>query len=336
MVINGRRVVTGEEARKFATPGSVHVDELMTDFALNFKNLPFITGRLFPTVPVTKESDKFAIFNADRKAERIPDTKRGPRSRANVVEWSHTYGTYAAEENALAAGVDDRERANADEPIKPDQRATAAATIGIELGREARIAALVTTAGPYAASHKVTLIAGAGATQQWSFDASQPLNQKEAADEAIETDAGVSVNTIAMSKLVFNRLRRHPVLIEAFKYTKGGILSREMIASYFDIEADNLLIPGAFKNTAALGAAAAMSRIWGDFVWMGFVDPSATGPLDGVTFGKTFQVSQQGQSRLVREFRDDPQRTDWKEVSEITDEKVTAYSCGYLISDVLA
>lgn len=332
MYINGHRVLVGSEARKLATPGSVHIDALMTEFALNYKNLPFIGTALFPSVPVKKESDKYAIFNSDRKQDRVYSTLRAPKSRANVVDWSHTTATYSCDEHALAAGVDDRERRNADAPIAPDQRATAAALIGIELAREQRIATLVTTAGNYAASHKETL----AGVDQWSDDDSNPLEDKQTAESALELDAGVSVNTAVVPKTIFNRLTRHPLLLDAFKYTKGGALTKELIASYFDIEPDRFLVPGAVKNTAALGAAASLSRIWGDFVWFGFVDPSANSPLDGITFGKTFRVAQEGQDVLVREFRDDPAKTDWKEVSEIADEKITAAVCGFLYSDVMA
>lgn len=332
LFINGHRVIAGGEARKLATPGSVHYDALMTEFALNYGNLPFIGRELFPTVRVKKESDKYAIFNSDRKQDRVVKTLRAPKSRANVVDWSHTTATYSTDEHALAAGVDDRERANADAPIDPDQRATAAALIGIELAREQRIATLVTTAGNYAAAHKETL-AGAG---QWSSDDSDPLQDKLDAEAAIEQDAGVSVNTAVIPKAVYNRLLRHPDIIEAFKYVQGGSITKEMLARYFDIEPDRLLVPGAVKNTAALGAAASMSRIWSDFAWFGFVDPAANSALDGITFGKTFLVPIEGQDLAVREFRDDPAKTDWKEVSENVDEKITAAVCGFLYSDVLA
>lgn len=332
LFIAGHRLVSGAEVRKAATPGSVHVDALMTEFALNYKNLPFVGSALFPDVTVKKESAKYAIFNADRKAERVPNTKRAPKSRANVVDWSHTFGTYSCEEEALAAGVDKRERDNADDPIRPDQRATAAAKIGIELAREARIAALVTNAANYAASHKQTL----AVATQWSHADSDPLQAKLDAEAVIEQDAGVSVNTAVIPKAIYNRLLRHPDIIDAFKYTRGGAITKEMLASYFDIEPDRFLVPGAVKNTAALGAAASLARIWGDFVWFGFVDPAATSAEDGITFGKTFRVPQDGQPILVREFTDEPAKTDWKEVSEIVDSRITAKECGYLYSDVLA
>jgi hypothetical protein len=313
------------------------VDQLMTDFAINYGNLPFIGRQLLSTVPVEKESDKYAIFNSDRRDAIVRTGLRAPKSRADVVDWKHATATYGAQEYAFAAGVDDRERDNADTPISPDQRATAAAVTAIELAMEARIATLVTTAASYAASHKTTLVGA----DQWSTAASAVLLRKQTADEAIAADAGVLPNTAVIPFKVFNALQRNTEVKNAFSFggqikSSTGLVTREMLAAYFDIDVSRLFVPGAVKNTAALGAAATLTDIWGDFAWFGFVDPGATSPLDGITFGKIFAKKQQGLPRLTREFRDDPARTDYKEVSEITDEKITAIECGYLISDTLA
>ncbi len=332
--INGHRVISGADARKFATPGSVHVDLLMTDFAINYRNLPFVGRQVMPYAPVTRESGKYAIFNADRRQE-IPRTGlRAPKSRADVVDWVNTFGTFSAEEHAFAAGVDDRERDNADAPIDPDQRATAAATIALGLAAEVRIAALVTTAASYAASHKTTLVGAA----QWSTAASAVQSVVHAAQEAVQTDAGVLPNTAVIPYAVFHALQRNTEVRNAFSFgsaQRTGLVTREQLASYLEIDVDRLLIPGGMKNTAALGAAASLAQIWSDFAWFGFVDPAAISALDGITFGKSFRKPQDGQPLLTRQFRDDAARTDYKEVSEITDEKITAISCGYLVSDTL-
>ncbi len=332
--INGHTVISGRDARKFATPGSVHVDQLMTDFAINYGNLPFVGRSVMPYAPVARESGKYAVFNADRRNERPKTGLRAPKSRAEVIDWSSIFRTYSTDEYAFAAGVDDRERGNADAPIEPDQRATAAATIALGLAAEVRIGGIVTTAGSYAASHKTTL---AGAAQ-WSTAASAVQSVIHAAQEAIQTDAGVLPNTVLVPYAVFHALQRNTEVRNAFSFgsaQKAGLVTREMLASYFEIDVERLLIPGGVKNTAALGAAASLAQIWSDFVWVGFVDPTATDPMSGITFGKSFRMPQSGQPLLTREFRDDPARTDYKEVSEITGEVITAIECGYLVSDTL-
>ena len=225
--LNGMRVIPGADARKFATPGSVHVDQLMTDFAINYGNLPFIGRQLFVTAGVEKESDKYAIFNSDRREQRIRTGLRAPKSRAEVVDWKHTTASYACQEYAFAAGVDDRERGNADSAIKPDQRATAAAVTAIELAMEARIATLVTTAGSYAAAHKQTLVGA----DQWSTAASAVLSRKQAADEAIQADAGVLPNSAIIPFKVFNALRRNTEIKAAFAV--GGVANTAFVITAF-------------------------------------------------------------------------------------------------------
>ena len=44
------------------TATDVHVDGLMADIAIRFKNMRYIGDRLFPMVRVKKKSDKYVIF----------------------------------------------------------------------------------------------------------------------------------------------------------------------------------------------------------------------------------------------------------------------------------
>lgn len=325
------RVISGAELRKFATPGEVHVDALMTDFAINYGSAAGLAAdRLFPYVDVLKASDKYAIFNKDRRQERIQNTVRAPRTAAKTVDWSVEFANYDAVEHALAAGVDDQERDNTDAPIDPDQRATRSATLGILIDRENDVATKATTIANYPAGHSATL----AGVNQWSDPAaSNPKADIDAGREKVLDDSGVLPNTILIPWIVVAKLKLHNKITDAFKYVQGGVITEEMLASYFEIP--NVVITAALKNTAAEGQAAALSKIWGKHVVLAFVDPN-TSPLDGITFGKTFRQKQLGQPRLSRRFREEKARTDWFEVSEKTDPKITAGECGYLIRDAVA
>lgn len=325
------QIISGAQLRTFATPSDVHVDALMTAFAINYGNLGFSADEFMPYVPVKKQSDKFAVFNSDRRQERVPNTLRAPRTAAKVVDWSvDLTKTYACLERALAAGVDDQERDNSDDVILPDQRATLAALVGLLLDREDRVATLLTTAANYAAGHNTTL----AGVNQWSDPAnSNPKSDVDAARDKIATDAGVLPNVMGIPWGVVQKLKLHNKITDAFKYTQGGVITTDMLANYFEVE--RIVITGAVKNTAAEGQAAALSRIWGKDVFLLYVSRD-TSPLRGMTFGKSFRWSQALGDRITRTFRDDKARTDWFEVDEAVDEKITASEAGYVIKAAIA
>ena len=327
----GQRVISGAELRKFATPGEVHVDALMTDFAINYgSTVGLAADLLFPYVNVNKESDKYAIFNKDRRQERVQNTIRAPRTAAKTVDWAVEFASYACAEHALASGVDDQERDNTDVPIDPDQRATRAATLGILIDRENDVATKATTIANFPAGHSTTL---AGVNQWTDAAASNPKLDVDTGRERVLDASGVLPNTAFIPWVVVAKLKLHSKILDAFKYVQGGVITEAMLAAYFEIP--NVVITAALKNTAAEGQAAALSKIWGKHVVLAFVDPN-TSPLDGITFGKTFRQKQSGQPRLTRRFREEKARTDWFEVSEKTDPKITAGECGYLIRDAVA
>lgn len=325
------RVISGAELRKFAAPAEVHVDALMTDFAINYgQGSGFVADLIAPYVNVMKESGKYATFNKDRREQRVHNTLRTPRTAAKAVDWAVEFATYGCLEHALAGGVDDQERDNADAPIDPDQRATRAATLGILVARENDVATKLTTAANYPAGHSVTL----AGVQQWSDAAnSNPKSDVDTAREKILDDAGVLPNTIVIPWGVVAKLKLNQKVLDAFKYVQGGVITTQMLANYFEIE--NVLIAGALKNTAAEGQAATLAKMWGKDVVLAFTDPD-TSPLDGLTLIKTFRQKQSGQPRLTRRFREERARTDWFEVSEKTDPKITAGEAGYVIKAAIA
>lgn len=329
------KLISGAALRTFATPGDVHVDAVMTQLAIEYGNLGFAADEFMPYVPVRKQSDIFAVFNADRRQERVPNTLRAPRTAAKVVDWAvDLTNKYAALERALAAGVDDQERNNADNPIDPDQRALRAALVGVLLDREDRIATLLTTAANYATGHSTTL----AGVNQWSDGTnSNPKSDVDAARDKIALDAGVLPNVMGIPWGVVSKLKQHTAIKDAFKYTGSGLrsITTEMLQDYFEVE--RIVITGAVKNTAAEGQTATLARIWGKDVFLLYVASAQNlSPLGGMTFGKSFRWVQDGLERLVRRFREEKARTDWFEVDEAVDEKITAKEAGYVVKAAIA
>jgi len=305
-------------------PNDLHIDQLMTDFAISYRNLEFIGDALFPTVPVEKESNKFAILDPKKDQQRVYDTLREVRTEARLVEWANATATYTCKEYSAKAGVDWRERDNADNPFDPDRAATQAALDAILIDRENRIATAATTAASFSATHKTTL---AGANQ-WSDPTSNPRGDVDSAKDAVRKDVGKIINIAVMSFAVFTKVSLVTKVLDAIKYTQLGVATVDLISRYLGVE--QIRIGMAVKNTANLGQAAVMADIWGKFAVLAYVE--ATAGLWGMTFGKTFQKG----SFEVRTYTDLAKKTDFFEPDAMWDENLVAVDAGYLVSAAIA
>lgn len=306
------------------TPGDLHIDALMTGFAIAYRNNEFVGDALFPLSPVGKKSDKFAILDPDKQQQRILNTERQPRTRAKSVDWANSTDTYTCTEYAVNAPVDDSERANADQPFDPDRAATAAALDAILLDREDRIATKATTAANYSAGNTVTL---AGANQ-WSDITSNPRGDFDTARDKLRQVVAKLPNLAVIPFAVFSKLALVTKVLSAIQYTSMGVATVDLVQQYLSIP--RIVLAMAVKNTAKEGQAAVIADVWGKDVVIAYVDPSAG--LWGMTFGKTFQW----QALQVRTWRDDGARTDFYEPMAAYDEKLVAKDAGYLVKAAIA
>src|SRR3990167_10986316 len=61
----------------------------------------FIAQKLFPVVPVGKQSDRYYIISRDEWM-RVNDTKRAPKTKANRIEFAVSSNGYFADNYSLA------------------------------------------------------------------------------------------------------------------------------------------------------------------------------------------------------------------------------------------
>lgn len=306
------------------TPSDLHIDQLMTGFAIAYRNLEFVGDELFPPALVGKKSDKFAILDPKKDQQRVVDTRRAPRTRAKSVDWANSTATYNCEEYAVNAPVDDSERKNADNPFDPDRAATQAALDAILLDRENRIATTATTAASFSATHKTTL----AGVNQWSDITSNPKGDTQTAQNAIRQDVGKLANLALFPFAVMQKVSLVTKVLDAIKYTQLGVATVDLVARY--LELPRIVVAAAVKNTANEGQTATMADVWGKFAVIAYVDASAG--LWGMTFGKTFVWNQ----LAVRRWRDEGAMTDFFEPMAASDEKLVAVDAGYLISAAIA
>src|SRR3990172_801863 len=105
--------------------GTLHIDRYLTDFSVMFvqDSARFIAQSCASVIPVLKQTDKFVVYDRGYfwRDEAAPRPLGG---RPVQVGYKIGEGTYSAVEFALEHTVDDRQRANADDPIRLDENAT--------------------------------------------------------------------------------------------------------------------------------------------------------------------------------------------------------------------
>lgn len=302
------------------TISSVHVNAPLTQLAIQYKNLELVWDRIFPIVPVTKESDVYYVHNKEELVEE--NALRAAGAEAREITWDVTTATYTAQEYALRHLLADRIMDNADAPVRPQITTTQKLLRKILLGTERRTALLCQDTRNVSNSAAVSI----------KWDGTSPTIEKDidAQKDNVRLSAGVEPTSIVLPYKVKNAFKRDTTIRDLIRYqVPGDILLRngELPPVVFNLE---VIIAGAIRNTANEGAAESLSDVWVDNALVFYKEPSPS--LDALSYGYTFRVN----APLVKTYRVDTRKGLMVEVSLIQTEKVVASACGALITDILA
>lgn len=305
-----------------------YVSVPLTNFSIGYHPKGLVARQVLDVVPVVKESGEYFIWNR-HDAARLPNTLRADGAESNTINFDlDSSGTYRAHEYALKVKITDRQRANADSVLKLEQAKTMRAKDLVELGLESRVATLLTTAGNYATSNKVTL----SGVDQWdnaSFSGSIE-ERLDTAKEAIRTQSlGMDPDTIIIPSAVAKVMKRDANIRELIKYTHTDLLvDGDLPPMLWGMK---VVIPKAVNTTTRKGAATqTIADIWGKYVVLTIANGGGT--IDAPTFGKIFQAN----TAVVKTWREEKLAADFYEYSMTTDEVITSNVAGYLISDCIA
>ncbi len=305
------------------SPSSVHSDVFLNNMSVAYTNDAYIGERLVMPVPVTKKTDKFAIY-PQRERFEYPVDLIGERAQANEISESRSSDTYSlldyGYQNYLSQDTLDNQDPAFDERVDLIE----AINEGIAFRRELRLATLLTTAANYASGNTTTL---SGSNQWDSSTGGNPIKDIQNGIAALWNGPGAT-NIVGFCSLeVFNVLSRHPALLDIQKYTTNGLLNRAQIANYLGLT--DLLIGAARKQTANEGQTASYSRIWGlDF---GIVRVAQRPSKRMASFASLFRSVE------------DPVTTEWfdatagkkgghyAKVAVSEDAKIVASNTGYII-----
>jgi hypothetical protein len=320
-----------------ATPTGrdIHFDVPLSNIAVQ----QFATGEqqgyvgmeLFKPVPVDKQSNRYYVIDKNSWF-LLHDTRRAPKTSPNRIEFRVSSDAYFAQNYALAGEIPNEDLANQDAAVQLYETTVQLVTEALQRDLERRIVNLVTSISNVGSG---VVLAGAN---QWSdYINSNPIADVTTAHAFAVQNTGLVYNTMVLPWDVFQVVRRHPLLLDLFKYTQGGMLNEEQLRAVFNV--DRILIPRAIVNNAPEGAPASFTMIWGDNVLLAYVSPQAPS-LRTVTFGLAFQWKPEGFPApfAVRRYP----HWDPGVASTITDvqyyqaEKIVAPQLAYVIRDTLA
>ena len=299
-------------------PENVHIDKVLTNISIQYRNAAYVGTQIMPIVPVKKRSDIYYIYDSKADRFRIPKTLRAPKSDSRTVDWKVTEDGYKCDEHALNDLIDDIERDNADKPLNLEVDTVEFLTDILQLGLEMRIKTML----------EASLTANAPSIK-WDVytNGSDPIADIEAGKSAIHAVIFREPNVLLLGKAVYDKLKHHPKILELIKYSQKGVLTSELMASLFGVE--KVIVGEAGYNTAKEGKAAVLSYLWGKNAILAYVEPRPG--IKKFSLGYTFQ-SKKFQTRRARI---ETKHSDWFEVGDIEIEKMICVACGYRISPAI-
>lgn len=241
-----------------------HIDRALTNISVGYLQdaSAFIADRVFPIVPVKRQSDVFYVYN---KGDFMRDEAalRGAGTESAGGDYGVEASTpYYCRKHAFHKDITEEERVNYDQPLDADMDATDFISQKMLIRREMEWASKFFTTGVWG-----TEITGAasspstGETLQWNQAASNPIKDITDAAVAMASATGYKPNVLVLSPYAFNALKNHEDILDRIKYTQKGIVTTDLLATLFEV--DKVLVAWGVVNAAAKGAADSVDFIMG-------------------------------------------------------------------------
>ena len=267
--------------------GALHVDRYLTNFSVAFvqDEANFVAQRASSQIPVLKQTDLYVTY--DRGYFWRDEVQPRPLGgRPQQAGYKVSSGTYTAIEYGLEHTVDDRQRSNADDPIRLDENATTLLTQKNMIKQDRMWCQRFFATGIWAVDYLGgTSTPGTNQFLNFNDPASTPIDVIDAAKERIMRNTGYRPNTLVLGSAVKRVLRSHPDITDRIKYTQTGVADDGILASLFEV--DNLVVARSVYNSAAEGATDSFQFIADEeSMLLCYIDPNPA--LDSPTAIATF------------------------------------------------
>lgn len=310
------------------TRADLYVNRPLTNISVAYmqNTNEFIADKVFPNVPVSKQSDLYWKYD---KGEwfRTDATKRAPASESAGSGWNVTTDSYFAHVWALHKDIDDQTRANADQVFDLDRDAARFLTQHLLLRREVE----------FSRNFLVPDVWGSDFTPaiKWDVTNSVPINDIDSQKLAIKALTGYTPNTLVISSDVLNILKNNASIIDRIKYTQRGVITEDILAAMFGV--DRVFVAQTVLNSAHENQVETMDFLTKGIALLVYANPSPSlmTPSGGYTFSWSGLFGGGALGTRIKSFRMEPIASDRVEGEMAFDMKVVSPDVGVFFESVL-
>ena len=328
------------------TPSSVHIDQPLSNLTLAYvqEQSTFIADKVFPTVGVQRQSDKYYIYDR-ANMNRSGDVKKlAPRTEVNRIGMALSNSSYFADVYGLGMDFDEQTLANEDAMLEIRSAGAETLTNRLLIHREKAFADTFFKAGVWT-TEVAGAASGAGTPVYWNdYTNSTPISDVTAGARGMQlVSGGFKPNTMVVGKEVRDILVNHPDILARLNggstINNPALITDGKLAEIFGME--NFLVMEAVENTGAEGLAESSAFIGGKNALLVHT-PRSSGlmtPAAGLTFAWNNIPSVNNLGVTVESYSDDAlkrqQVAEHIQVKMAYDMKVVGADLGYFFSAIV-
>ena len=328
------------------TPSSVHIDQPLSNLTLAYvqEQSTFIADKVFPTVGVQRQSDKYYIYDR-ANMNRSGDVKKlAPRTEVNRIGMAISNSSYFADVYGLGMDFDEQTLANEDAMLEIRSAGAETLTNRLLIHREKAFADTFFKTGVWT-TEVAGAASGAGTPVYWNdYTNSTPISDVTTGARGMQlVSGGFKPNTMVVGKEVRDILINHPDILARLNggstINNPALIVDAKLAEIFGVE--NFFVMEAVNNTAVEGLAESNAFIGGKNALLCYT-PKASGlmtPAAGLTFAWNSVPSVNNLGVTVESFSDDAlkrkQVAEHIQVKMAYDMKVVGPDLGYFWSAIV-
>jgi len=330
--------------------GDVHVNKPLTNIAIAYmqSDSNFIAMRVFPMVPVEKQSDVY--YEWDRgDFHRDEAQEVGPSGEAPIGALRLGTNSYYCKVHKFAHLVSDQERANADSILSLDRTKTEDVMRKLLIRQEKKWAASYFRTGVWTGAlgigggaNGADLVGGttAGANQFVYWDDYINSDPVKLIHQQMFHLGKLGIDKrklkLVIGPMAYLALLDHPKFIERYEQVQASILNEELMAGVLGIA--EVLVPAAVETTSQEGAPATMDYIHSKSALLVYAAPAPGINVvsAGYAFTWTGLTGSQNHGIQIKKFRRDLRDSDQIQGQTAFDFKLVAPVLGVFFSNATA
>ena len=217
------------------TGSDLHIDTYLSNLGIAYLNAPssYIADDVFPVVLVDHRSDLYPIYQKDywfrdeaKKRALLTESAGGGYELKDP-------GTYYCHHVAFHKDIPDQDIWNQDDVFDLEDDATSFTIEKLRLYREHLWATNYFQPGIWGNN-----VVGGVNFVQWGAGAGagNPITDMENWKRLVHQTTGLKPNTLVVSGRVHQTVKNNDEIVERYKYTRGGVITAEILASIFEID----------------------------------------------------------------------------------------------------